>query len=131
MDTIRLRTLTLKSVVGFGKYTDSTVGQVLGLNRTGYLRWIYYNMSGISFMPEVLEKIFIHPWDEIDKPGKDPEKCTKVASRMYAIASSKGNSMKMSSRLRKMRKIQEYRTSNSRKYLMGKELLQRKNQGHN
>lgn len=68
-----LRTLTLKSQMKFGKYENHTVDQILTHIPRGdeYLRWVYYNMSNISFMPDLLERIGAKTL--ISKPGKLPE----------------------------------------------------------
>lgn len=69
-----LRTLTAKSTLGFGKYSDMRVGGVLKLSSGHwYLVWVYYNYSMISFDEEVLEELIIKEADRIDKPGTDPE----------------------------------------------------------
>ena len=72
MDVIRLRTLTEKSTLGFGKFADMSVGQVIALNKTTYLRWCYYNLSGISFSDDVLKKIYLPDSFKIEKPGINP-----------------------------------------------------------
>lgn len=73
MDTIRLRTLTEKSIIGFGQYTDLRVKDLISTNRTKEIRWIYYNSSMISFMPDILRWARIEECDEIEKPGVDRE----------------------------------------------------------
>lgn len=73
MDTIRFRTLAYKSVLGFGKYGDITVNDVLNLGHTLYLRWVYYNCDMISFHEDILDKIGITSEHKIEKPGKNPE----------------------------------------------------------
>ena len=59
MDVPLLRTLSFKSKLGFGKYADMTVYEIINLDKSDYLRWIYYNVNGISFNNEVLFKIRI------------------------------------------------------------------------
>ena len=73
MDTIRLRTLTEKSIIGFGQYADLRVKDLISMNRTRDIRWIYYNCSMISFMPDILRWARIEECDEIEKPGVDRE----------------------------------------------------------
>lgn len=67
----RLRTLTKKSKLGFGKYAEQTVETLTKTNRT-YLVWVYYNISGITFTDEILDNdlSIVH---RIEKPGKNPE----------------------------------------------------------
>lgn len=74
MDTIRLRTLSMKSVIGFGQYADLSVSQCLTLGHSGYLQWVYYNCSNISFLPEVLALIYIPENGRIQKPGTDEQR---------------------------------------------------------
>ena len=67
-----MRTLTIKSTMNFGKFADLKVSEILDVfKQSEYLRWCYYNMSHISFMPDILEKINVI--EQIDKPGKAPE----------------------------------------------------------
>lgn len=56
----------------FGKFSDLTVFEILNVFKNSeYLRWCYYNMSHISFMPDILQQIEVV--QEISKPGKSPE----------------------------------------------------------
>jgi len=69
-----LRTLTEKSTLGFGKYSDARVGNVLKLSSGHwYLAWIYFNCSMINFCDEVMDKLMIRDDYVIKKPGTDPE----------------------------------------------------------
>lgn len=73
MDRLILRKMSFKSTFQEGKYKDYTVQQVLDLNPFDgktYLIWVYYNMSNLSFLDEVLEHIGITQYYRIDKPGK-------------------------------------------------------------
>lgn len=62
-----LRTLTLKSEMGFGQYPRFTVAQVLQIKQAPYLKWCYYCLSNITFQPEILETIGVTYL--IQKPG--------------------------------------------------------------
>lgn len=73
MDVILLRKLTEKSLLKFGKYKDLTVMELLNIRKHPYIRWVYYNMSNITFTDEVLQKINIFDRDKIKKPGVNPE----------------------------------------------------------
>lgn len=73
MDYTLLRKLTRKSILGFGKYTDLRVSDMLALRRTRELRWIYYNCSKLTFMDDILDEILIHESYRITKPGKDSD----------------------------------------------------------
>lgn len=75
-----LRTLTLKSKMGFGKYPNETVDFVIKQKRIAYLRWVYFNMSKINFNDEVLGLLRITPKFQIKKPGKNPEQFDSLES---------------------------------------------------
>jgi hypothetical protein len=68
-----LRTLTKKSIMWFGKYNNLSIQQILDLKELGYLRFIYYNYSGISFNDEILTTIGVFEEYRIQKPGKNIE----------------------------------------------------------
>lgn len=74
MDTLNLRTMARKSVFNGGKHEGRSVQQLLDLQHTRYLRWVYFNLSKISFLPDILDEIGITEEWRIEKPGKDPEK---------------------------------------------------------
>lgn len=77
MDVPLLRTLTWKSTLGFGKYKELRIQEIFDLRHTAYLRYIYYNISGINFIEDILIEIGVittYGDDRIEKPGIDPEK---------------------------------------------------------
>ncbi len=82
MDVVLLRKLAWKSVLDFGKYEGQSVKQVFDLNHKRVLRWYYYNLSKISFIPEVLRAIGISEENEIQKPGTNPEKGKEIDEEM-------------------------------------------------
>jgi len=84
MDTyvIKLRNLTYKSQLLFGKFKDCTVQDLLNMQLTGYLRWVYYNCDKITYIPEILEKIYVQEEDMITKPGKDPQKGKELSEKI-------------------------------------------------
>lgn len=67
MGNVILRVLTENSQWKFGKYADLKIGDILKMDES-YLVWMYYNIANISFCPELLTKLRIHP---INKPGAD------------------------------------------------------------
>ena len=73
METIKLRKLTLKSKLGFGKYSDETVQHLIdrkGRKAICYLRWAYFNLSKISFVDDLLINVLkISKEDLIQKPS--------------------------------------------------------------
>ena len=70
---VLLRKLTHKSVLWFGKHEGLRVQQLIDLQHQTYLRWVYYNCNGISFVEEILEKLKIAEDKRISKPGTCPE----------------------------------------------------------
>ncbi len=65
------RILTRKSLMKFGQHADMTVQQLIDIHEEQYLIWIYYNMSNISFMDDILDYLCCN---KIEFPGTDPEK---------------------------------------------------------
>jgi hypothetical protein len=72
-ESVVLRTLTGKSVMWFGKYEGLKVQQIIDLHHKDYIRYIYYNFSGITFTEEVLKEVAISNERVIKKPGTAPE----------------------------------------------------------
>lgn len=72
-DVVLLRKLTRKSVMNFGKYFDLTVQQCIDTKKKQYLIWVYFNMSNISFVDELLDELKIPMEYRFDKPNKNPE----------------------------------------------------------
>lgn len=132
MDTILLRKLTEKSIINFGQFDGWTVGKILDMQKTGYLRWIYYNYEGLTFTDEILEKMRVNLEDRIKKPGKNPElhEITTNEKRGALYNANFLAYMKEKSHLLKGRKIKMIRDQSMRKAYNRKDILQAKNQGH-
>lgn len=82
--SIRLRKLTEKSLLGFGRFADRTIGQMLSLRVDRiYLRWVYYNSSKITFMDNILDDLKIYPEFRIEKPGTSEEMFEKLKQKLY------------------------------------------------
>lgn len=64
------RICTEKSKLGFGKYEDYFVGDILKINPQ-YISWVYYNYEKVSFHARILELLGL---EVIPKPGTAPEK---------------------------------------------------------
>ena len=73
MAAILLRKLTKKSILGFGKYEDVAICNMLDMNYKSYLRWVYYNCSMITFVDDILDEINIKDKERFDKPGCNKE----------------------------------------------------------
>ncbi|HDZ04882.1 hypothetical protein LCGC14_0370450 [marine sediment metagenome] len=71
--TVLLRTLTKKSILGFGKFADCKVGDLMkiSIKEIEYLVWVYYHMSMISYHNDILIELGIIEDLQIDKPGKE------------------------------------------------------------
>lgn len=128
MDTVRLRTLTEKSVIGFGRYSDSTVGMLISYEKTHYLRWCYFNFESITFTDDILSKIHIPNNFRINKPGKDLIKHTElnehIMNKIPAFAK-----LKKESHLRRVRMASYVSAKKQDLFYYSKGNLQRKNHG--
>jgi hypothetical protein len=68
--SINLRTLALKSKIGFGTYKLLTVQELINLGKEPELIGYYYFLGMINFNQEVKDLLCITPEREIKKPGK-------------------------------------------------------------
>jgi len=66
-----LRTLTLKSTLGFGKYKDLTVQKILDMKMNLVLISPYFKLTSINYNEEVLSILSITEKYRITKPGTD------------------------------------------------------------
>jgi hypothetical protein len=129
MDVIRLRTLAEKSILGFGKYADMSVGQILTLKHTRYLRWCYYHCSMISFHVDILDKVSIFEQNYITKPGVDPEMYKVVNDRvMGSIGGLQKHVINKTNRARIKEQNKRNYMADQRKFSKGN--MQSKNHGH-
>lgn len=60
-----------KSMFQEGRYAGLTVQDLINSGNKCFLRFVYYNYSMISFLPDILEEIGIKEEYKINKPGKD------------------------------------------------------------
>ena len=75
---ILLRTMTYKSKIEGGKWEGCAVQDLINTYHFRALRYMYYNYSKITFIPEILETIGIPDEFLISKPGKNPELANKL-----------------------------------------------------
>ncbi len=68
------RTLTKKSILGFGKYKNETVSKLLGMKCYRHLISAYYKLSSIDYDSEILQELGIIDKWTINKPGVDKDK---------------------------------------------------------
>lgn len=66
-----LRTLTMKSKIGFGLYKDCTVSDMFIMGKENELIKIYYKLEKINFNAEILEKLNIPNEILLKKPQKN------------------------------------------------------------
>lgn len=76
-----LRTLALKSKLGWGDNKHLTVADVIHAGRAVDLIWAYYNLSMISFKEDVLTLIGLTKDEYISKPGKNIDLGDEVIKR--------------------------------------------------
>ena len=60
--------MTEKSILHSHKYQGCSVGMVLAREKK-HLAWLYYNITSVNFMPEILDEIGITEGIRIAKPG--------------------------------------------------------------
>ena len=72
-NNVNKRVLTLKSRLGFGKYANNTIQEIVNLGKNQYLRWVYYNYEHIDYIEEILNIIYITDEYRIIKPAKNVE----------------------------------------------------------
>lgn len=139
MERVTLRKLTGKSILGFGKYADLSVQQLIDLSKKAYLRWVYFNASNIDFMEDILIEIrIIHPPTNDDrriaKPGKNPSLGKEFGDflRVMKEVPSDFDEEKAFKgyRFAQKRKKAEIKDRNMRTQNISKIKMQRKNQGH-
>ena len=68
-----------KSVFNEGKFEGYSVQQLIDLKEYNYIRWCYYNMSMLSFLPDILDEVCITEEWRIDKPGTNHDKYEELA----------------------------------------------------
>ena len=77
-DVILLRTLTRKSIIGFGEYKDLTVQNLLDTRQQRKLLEIYYFLRNIDFMQDIKDELFITDVRVIDKKQRNEERFKKI-----------------------------------------------------
>ena len=123
MDRTTLRKMTFKSKMGFGRYSNDTVQEVLHRTRWGgrsYLVWCYFNLEKISFTDEVLDFLGVAEEDRIEKPGKDPEFWEGVRDVYDNGFSTTGITNKRRTNQQMSRMAREKGRRPSKRYLLGR-----------
>ena len=122
-----LRTLTDKSRLKFGKYTDYTIGHLIASRREDYLVWVYYNADKIDFTADVLDSLDIREDERIKKPGKNVRLGRIVAQRQDIILSDEVREIRLQIKKSEATERLEAMDNDSRFSTAG---LTRRNQGH-
>lgn len=124
MDTILLRTMTLKSCFDEGKFKNVKIQTLFDLHETRYLRWAYYNLSNINFNQEVKNLIGITSEFEIKKPGT----CKEMNEKLNSLMDSK-ISFKAKKHLERKKRIRKEKADRLTIDKTSKSVLQSINQG--
>lgn len=85
MSVVLMRTLTRKSIIGFGAYTDLTVQNLIDTFRHKELYSIYYNFRNIDFCQDLKDELCIYGEREIDKKKPNPDRFIKDAYKLIAM----------------------------------------------
>jgi nitrogen regulatory protein PII-like uncharacterized protein len=131
-DILRLRTLTEKSKMGFGRFHDYTVGDILIMGKEDYLQWVYYNSDMISFMPQVLDKLGITGEFIIEKPGKKPDLYNGLKKHNYKNMTDeeRKENLKRKSHVNKQNRLNKLNRNISYNSFFKKGVMQSRNQGN-
>ena len=111
-----LRTLTMKSKLGFGKYKDYTVQQMIDLRRNTELISAYYKLTSINYNQDILDELKIVGGYVIAKPSSDKEMYYKFLNE---------NGYK-----KKLRNLDGPNVMKRESKIFSRSQLQRINQGH-
>lgn len=136
MDSILMRTMTYKSILGFGysSVRDLSVGQLIDLKNYRVLISSYYGLDKINFIDDVLDDLGITEDMRIPKPGKldNDGKGDMVYKALGNIYSNYSDNKKMGlwSKGEKQKRLRKKRKEKYIKHKSSKFLLQSKNQGH-
>lgn len=124
-----LRTLTVKSTMGFGIHKELKVGEVINLNKKQYLRWCYYNLSNITFTEDILIQLGITEEYRIEKPGKNVEHGVLLDELIFSMYSDKAQEA-IGKATEKRRSAKRKKNKLFDKIRFSKGNLQRLNHGH-
>jgi len=129
MDTIRLRTMTYKSILIGGKFDGMTIHQMISLGRFRYLRYTYFKYSALTFIDEILDLINIPKEYRIKKPGSNIELNKELNAKYDEMANGKKNPTSHSI-VEKQFKTKKNNRIRREKIYFSKGSMQSRNQGH-
>jgi len=78
-----LRIMTLKSLLGSGKYKDYTIEKLIALGREEAILKAYFVITNVSFNQEVLDLLKLTEEYQITKPGSKWERFKPVLADLY------------------------------------------------
>jgi hypothetical protein len=77
---IALRTMTVKSILGFKPFEFETVQQIIDLRKINYLKLLYYKNSQVNFTDDILALIGA---EKIQKPGINLELAKNITAEEF------------------------------------------------
>jgi len=84
MEVTRLRTMTYKSIIGFGKYAEMSISMLMPLQEgRQYLRWAYFHLEKINYIDDILKELRMEKY-VIEKPGTSEEMFAKMKADFTA-----------------------------------------------
>ena len=90
-----LRIMTRKSKIGFGKYKDKTVQEMLDLRHFRDLISSYYKLTSINYTEDILNELKITEQYRIEKPSANKEMYYKFLKENNYKPKSSGRADKL------------------------------------
>ena len=81
MSVLLLRTVTRKSILGFGNFKDITIQNMIDMHMERELLHIYYTCRNIDFNQDLKDELCISGEREINKKEKQEERYIKTRTR--------------------------------------------------
>ena len=128
MDVIRLRVLTRKSKIGWGKFANNTVGELIESRQFNQLLWLYYHIQWLTYTDELLDELKIFKEFRIPKPGINPDMHQKRIVNFLNFATDGKGALIMYNRKRKKARFNLKMMED--KEVLRKQKLQAYNHGH-
>jgi len=86
---MKFRVMTEKSIVGFGRFSNNRIEQLITTERIVDVVMMYFGLSHISFCDDLLLKMKITNEWRIQKPGTDKDKGEKFLNDCYSDSMEK------------------------------------------
>ena len=128
MDVIRLRVLTKKSKIGWGKFANNTVREMIEGRHFNELLWLYYHIQWLTYTDELLDELKIFKEFRIQKPGINPDMHQKRIVNFLNFATDGKGALIMYNR--KLKKARFNLKMMEDKEVLSKQKLQAYNHGH-